>query len=208
MKKIIILIISSIVLFGCNPQPSGNGETPDGEEEDVCSCPHATICLQPYEDFTKKEALKLVPKLEEEFGTWLYGGWNFEVLDPIPLPKESFVSQRNRYRVTPILNLQRKNLKGDEIIIGLTHKDICADLHDTKDYGIIGMSRLHKQVCVVSDKRLKNKSDYWKPILHEFMHTFYGSPHCPEDDPNCFMKDAKGHANFGIQNKLCDSCRQ
>ena len=201
MKKF-LLLISLAIFFGCSDQKHSN------EEEIGCLCPHATILLQPYEDFTKEEALKLVPKLEKEFGTWTYGGWKFEVLEPVSLPKGSYVSNRNRYRVTPVLDWQQRRLKDDETIIGLTHKDICTDIHNTKDYGIVGIARMRSRVCLVSDKRLGNKSDFWKPILHEFMHAFYGSPHCPNDDPKCIMKDAKGHGNFMIQNKLCESCRQ
>jgi len=44
-------------------------------------------------------------------------------------------------------------------------------------------------------------------ILHEFMHTYYGSKHCPNDDPTCFMKDAKGKGDFKVQDKLCNSCK-
>lgn len=93
-------------------------------------------------------------------------------------------------------------------MIGLTHKDICADAHNVKDYGIVGMSFSPGNVCIVSDKRLSNKSDYWKPIIHEFIHAFYGAKHCPNDDPRCLMKDAKGKGTFRIQNYLCDSCKQ
>ena len=46
------------------------------------------------------------------------------------------------------------------------------------------------------------------PIEPWFIHTFYGAKHCPNDDPTCFMKDAKGHGNFEIQDKLCDACKQ
>ena len=174
---------------------------------DECSCPHASIYLQPYEDFTKKEAQKLLPKLEQEFGNWLYGEWKFEILDPIPLPQES--KSDNRYMASIILKHQEKQpLEKNEFIIGLTHKDICANVHNIKNYGIIGLSHCPGKVCVVSDKRLKNKSLYWKPILHEFIHTFYGAKHCKNNDPTCYMVDAKGHGNFTVQNKLCDSCRK
>ena len=199
MKKI-LLLITLMICLGCSHKQ---------ENQDIqCSCPHVTICLQPLDNFTKKEALSLVPVLEDKFGYWIYGEWKFKVLDPKPLPKDAFVASRNRYRTTPILNMGKKLLTSDEIIIGLTHKDICADVHNIKNYGIMGMSYLGGQVCIVSDKRLKNKSYYWKLILHEFMHTFYKAPHCPKDDPTCIMKDAKGHGNLKIQNKLCGSCKQ
>jgi archaemetzincin len=177
------------------------------EVDTLCSCPQCVIILQPYEDFTKKEVEKLLPKLQKTFNKWLDGHWEFKIANSIPLPKNSYVKERNRYKVTPILNYETKRLLGYEVIIGLTHKDICTDIHGKKNYGIVGISRPLKQVSLVSDKRIKNKSLMWKVILHEFIHTFYGAKHCPNEDPTCFMKDAKGHGNFEIQDKLCKSCK-
>ncbi len=210
MKKCLLslggCLLLLIIICACTGKNEAQVEVQVEEEE--CLCPHAVIYLQPYDDFTKAEAKKLVPKLREEFEQWLYGEWKFKVLTPKSLPKEGFIPERNRYRAMTILKSERKNLKSSEIIIGLTHKDICVDAHGVKDYGIVGLSMRRGQVCIASDKRLEKKSDYWKPILHEFVHTFYGSGHCPNDDPKCFMKDAKGHGRFGIQKYLCDKCMQ
>ena len=99
-----------------------------------------------------------------------------------------------------------KRFNISEIIIGLTHKDICTDIHNIKHYGILGISYSPGNVCIISDKRINNKSLIWKTILHEFIHAYYGAKHCPKDDPTCFMVDAKGKGNLAIQNKLCNSC--
>ena len=205
MKQLLYILFFGILLFSCS-----NGTTKGDyiEADTQCSTPQCVVVLQPYEDFSRKEVEKLLPKLQEAFGKWLYGHWDFKIANPISLPKNSYVKERNRYRVTPILNYESKQLTEYEVIIGLTHKDICTDIHGQKDYGIVGISRPLKQVSLVSDKRLKDKSLMWKPILHEFIHTFYGAKHCPNDDPTCFMKDAKGHGNFEIQDKLCDACKQ
>ena len=205
MKQLLCILFFGILLFSCS-----NGTTKgDYFEADIlCSTPQCVIVLQPYEDFSRKEVEKLLPKLQKTFDKWLYGHWKFKIANPIRLPQNSYVKERNRYRVTPILNYESKQLTEYEVIIGLTHKDICTDIHGKKDYGIVGISRPLKQVSLVSDKRLKHKSMMWKPILHEFIHTFYGAKHCPNDDPTCFMKDAKGHGNFEIQDKLCDACKQ
>ena len=206
MKRIIfsLIAITCLVIGGYVAYNKMNRQV----EEincDECLDPEAKIYLQPFDDFSKAEATKLVPVLQKHFDELLYGYWEFHVLDPISLPKERVVD--NKHHVTPILDLEVSKLKGKEIIIGLTHQDISADIHNMKNYGIVGMSRPFKQVCVISDRRVKNKSNYWKPILHEFIHTFYGAKHCPKDDPKCFMKDAKGHGNFGVQKYLCDSCK-
>lgn len=202
MKKLLFLL-PLIIFMGCQKH---NCESVK-EEEYICNTPECLIYLQPYEDFKVSEVEKILPDLEYNFGKWLYGAWTFKILEPIPLPKESFVKSKNRYKAAVVLGEQKKILKSyKEVIIGLTHKDICADVHNCKDYGIVGLSFKRQQVCIVSDKRLSNKSIVWKPILHEFMHTFCGADHCKNDDPTCFMKDAKGHGNFGIQDKLCESC--
>lgn len=206
-RKLLFALCVLLALLSCK-------ERQPVAEEDVpgCSCPHCVICIQPYNGFTVQEAKKLVPKLEKEFGEWLFGGWEFKVMESKNLPKEAFVADRNRYKAWLILDSLKKNPKKDGgidvVYIGLTHEDICADIHGVKDYGIIGYSYSPSTVCVVSDKRLKDKSQVWKPMLHEFMHAFYGAKHCPKDDPTCFMKDAKGHGTFNVQNKLCDSCKR
>lgn len=207
-KRIFLLLISwMLICCGNSPTENAKGEVAIEEPSDtICSCPQCVVNLLPYDNFSKKEAEKILPKLQKEFDKWLYGHWEFTLLEPVALPKGSWIKEKNKYRVTPILNYQARLRKVDEVIIGLTHKDICTNIHGVQDYGIVGISRPLKGVCVVSDKRLKDKSRYWKPILHEFIHTFYGAKHCPNDDPTCFMKDAKGHGTFEIQDKLCDSC--
>ncbi len=203
MKKILLLLaICFLTSTGCSNKE--NRELTDEEVE--CSCPHATIYLQPFDNFTKQEAEKLIPKLEHEFNYWIYGEWKFKVLEPAPLPKESHVASKNKYEATKILNSLKK-LQLDDIVIGLTHKDICHNIHGVQHYGIVGLSYSPGDVCVVSDKRLSKKSLIWKPMMHEFLHAFFRAKHCPNNDPRCFMSDAKGHGSFGIQDRLCDSCK-
>jgi len=208
--KVFLLLLLTGMLICCSQKQTKIIADGDDEIEipsdTICGCPQCTIYLLPYDNFTKKEAEKLLHKLQKEFDKWLYGHWEFMVLEPVTFPQGSYIKSRNRYKVTPVLNYQLSLIEGNEVIIGLTHKDICTNIHGVEDYGIVGMSRPLKQVCLVSDERLKNKSLIWKPILHEFIHTFYGAKHCPKDDPSCFMKDAKGHGNFEVQDKLCESC--
>ena len=207
--QVIIISMIACVLGSCEYNNSKSKSDPETNKVDtICSGPMCVIKLLPYDDFSKQEVESLLPILQQSFDKWLYGSWTFEIIEPAHFPQGSYVKERNRYSVTPVLNYQSMLLENNEIIIGLTHKDICTNIHGVKNYGIVGISRPLKQVCLVSDKRLKDKSLYWKPILHEFMHTFYGAKHCPNDDPTCFMKDAKGHGNFKIMDKLCDSCKQ
>ncbi len=86
IKNYFILLGILCIAISCS-----NKSQQQNEEELECSCPHATICLQPYEDFSKEEAEKLVPVLQENFDKWIYGGWEFKVLNPKKLPKGSEV---------------------------------------------------------------------------------------------------------------------
>lgn len=204
MKTKIFLICCLLAFVSC-------GKKNGGDEMPMCSCPHCLICIQPLGSFTKAEAEALVPTLEENFGKWLYGGWEFKVLDQKPLSKEAYVKERNGYKAVNILDMLKKNPQKEDhrpiVYIGLAHEDICTDIRDKKNYGIIGLSYSPGYVSVVSDYRVKPRSIVWKSMLHEFMHAFYGAKHCPNDDPKCFMKDAKGKGNLRVQDRLCDSCR-
>lgn len=191
MKQIITLIIC-LILIGCQKHI-----TPKKIEAQ-------RIYLQPYDNFTQKEAQELLPVLQKQFSKFLGKQWEFIILNSIPLPSDSYIKERNRYEAIKIIQKQSQQRK--HITIGLTHKDICKDIHGYKHYGIVGLSYTPGNSCIVSDKRLSDKNNYWKPILHEFMHAYYGAKHCPNDNPKCFMKDAKGHGTFNIQNKLCHSC--
>ena len=77
------------------------------------------------------------------------------------------------------------------------------------DWGVLGLSIHGTYTCVVSDYRLKNKKrDYWKVVTHEFTHTACNYGHCPDDNPLCIMKDAKGKADFSNKVEFCKTCRE
>ena len=52
------------------------------------------------------------------------------------------------------------------------------------------------------------KRDYWKVVTHEFTHTACRYSHCPDDNPLCIMKDAKGKADFSNKEIFCKTCRE
>ena len=204
MKYTIIYLLSVFCLLSCtNKQESKRVKT--GTMENITENPK--ICLLPFEDVSKQEIEELKRVLENKFATLLPGQRTFVVLSNDTIPKEAYVKNRNRYKSSIILNYEKKYIKGNEVIIGITHKDICANVHNKKDYGIIGLSLLKRQVCIVSDKRLSDKSIFWKPIIHEYIHTYYGAQHCNKDDSSCLMQDCKGKGNFNIKDSLCNSCK-
>lgn len=205
MKKLILIAVA-VCIVACTNKEGNSIPTKNLTEKVDSAENYSIIYLLPFEDVSKKEVINLQKSLEEHFDKLLSGRRAFKILNNDSLPKSAYIKRRNRYRSFLILDYESSKLSGKETIIGLTHKDICTDVHGKKDYGIIGISRPKKQVCVVSDKRLSNKADFWKPILHEYIHTYYGAKHCANDDDHCIMQDAKGKGNFRIKDKLCSAC--
>lgn len=207
MKQIFLFIIGIILVTSCNNRNATQEEYEIETPDSIANTPECIIYLQPYNTFSMKDTEKLVPELRTKFDSLLYGYWLFVVLEPINLPKDSYIKSINRYKATKILDEESRKRKKETVIIGLTHEDICTDIHKKKNYGIIGLSYSSKRVCIISDKRLHNKKDTWKPIMHEFIHAFYGSSHCAEDNDFCIMQDGKGKGDFSNKNTLCASCK-
>ena len=229
MKKVIRGFIATVIaicittsfsytLKCCCSHPSQTQEEdtePDSiieyiEVDSLCNTPECVIYLLPYNDFTQEETEKLLPVLKKKFGKMLYGYWDFRILPNKSLPNNSYINAIDRYKATSILDYEKTLIKETskwEMIIGLTHKDICMDIHGKKNYGIIGCSYRPGYICIVSDKRVKNKKDYWKPIMHEFIHAFYNEGHCPEDNNSCIMQEGKGKGDFSNKEILCNSCK-
>ena len=176
----------------------------------VDSSPHyTTIFLQPLDNFTQQEAMQLQEVLEQRFRKIFNEGFEFETLPNKKLSVYLMNDSKSRYRADKIINSLKKEASNHRIIIGLTHKDISVPYKGKPDWGVLGLSIHGTYACVVSDFRLKNKKrDYWKVVTHEFTHTACNYSHCPNDDPTCIMKDAKGKADFSNKVDFCKTCRE
>ena len=176
----------------------------------VDSSPHyTTIFLQPLDNFTQQEAMQLQEVLEQRFRKIFNEGFEFEILPNKKLSVDLMNDSKSRYRADKIINSLKKEASNHRIIIGLTHKDVSVPYKGKPDWGVLGLSIHGTYACVVSDFRLKNKKrDYWKVVTHEFTHTACNYGHCPNDDPTCIMKDAKGKADFSNKVGFCRTCRE
>ena len=194
----VYILLAVLTLCGCNKKV----------EQANSSCP-PTIFLQPYDNFTQDEAKQLSMMLEKKF-LELYGvEFEFEVLPNKKLSADLMNNSKSRYRADKIINSLKKEASKQRIMIGLTHKDVSVPYNGKADWGVLGLSIHGTYACVVSDYRLKNKKrDYWKVVTHEFTHTAFRYNHCPEDDPTCIMKDAKGKADFSNKVGFCKTCRE
>ncbi|MBO4659373.1 MAG: hypothetical protein J5637_07105 [Prevotella sp.] len=206
MKKVCFsLSLLAILLIGCQGNKTEESEQlPDDEK---CSCP-PTVMLQPCNDFTQAEAKALIPKIQNVITESAGIELDFDVLPTIQLSDSLLNDAKTRYRADKIIRSIKEN--HHDVIIVLTHQDISCTLRGKADWGVNGLSIMSNHyVCVVSDFRIKNKKrDLWKVAAHEFFHAYCSLPHCPDDDPNCLMQDAKGHPNYTTKEHLCKNCTE
>lgn len=210
---LVSVLVAALVLAGLFLSWLGtlvNCETSDAGEDaadTLCTCPNVKVSLQPYADFTQKEAMQLKDDLEKHLSL-LIGevGLQFEVLPNKPLAGELLNGAGTRYRADKIINSLAKDANGQHVIIALTHKDISVSYKGKPDWGVLGLSLIPKKACVVSTFRVRNRKDLWKVASHEFIHTCFEYQHCPDDNPKCLMNDAKGHADFSGKSTLCEKC--
>ena len=153
--------------------------------------------------------MQLSKVLEKKF-LQLYGvEFEFEVLPNKKLSADLMNDNKTRYRADKIIDSLKDGAGDHKIIIALTHKDVSVPYKGKADWGVLGLSIHGTYTCVVSDYRLKNKKrDYWKVVTHEFTHTACNYGHCPDDNPLCIMKDAKGKADFSNKEDFCETCKK
>lgn len=211
MKRITPFIIITIVILlsSCKGCKSNDDEVEYINVDTVCSCPHTTICLQPLDNFSQREAetlkadlLKYVNQLN------LAEVASIEVLPCKKLSPSLLNDTKTRYRADKIIRYVQSEGKYNRTVVALTHKDISVPLRGKKDWGVMGLSLQPGTACVISTFRVKDKSQLWKVAIHEFCHTYYNMPHCPNDDPTCLMKDAKGRNEFKNKTRFCKDCKE
>lgn len=179
------------------------------EADEKSTCPHCRILIQPYGDFSAARAQAVAKGLENNLATYVkdLAVTEIKVLPGKPLTEDLMNDAKTRYRASKILDKQASLLSRDEdVIIGLTDKDISTSAHGYADWGILGLSYLDRNNCVISTFRVRDKSQFWKVVLHEFGHGFLGLDHCPNNDPQCFMVDCNGKPDLAREKYLCDTC--
>ena len=100
------------MLFGCKKAEQAN-----------CTCP-PTIYLQPYDNYTQKEANQLSKVLEQKFKELFGVEFEVEVLPNKTFTTELMNDAKTRYRADKIINSLKDGAGDHKIIIALTHKDV------------------------------------------------------------------------------------
>lgn len=205
----VTLAIVAVASIGAYRHFVNEDDVPYEIVDTMCSCPHTVIYLQPLDNFTQKEAVMLKTKLQKHVEELKLGEVaGIEVLPNKKLPPSLMNEEKTRYRADKIIRYVQEGKDNRRIIIALTHKDISVPLRGKKDWGVLGLSLQPGTACVVSTFRVKDKSQLWKVAIHEFCHTYYNMPHCPNDDPTCIMKDAKGHEVLSRKTHFCKDCKE
>lgn len=205
----VALAIVAVASIGAYKHFAGEDEVQYEFVDTMCSCPHTVICLQPMDDFSQKEAERLKKNLQKHVKELELGEVvGIEVLPSKKLTPSLMNDAKTRYRADKIIRYVQEGKDNRRIIIALTHKDISVPLRGKKDWGVLGLSLRPGTACAVSTFRVKDKSQLWKVAIHEFCHTYYNMPHCPNDDPTCIMKDARGHEVLSRKTHLCKDCKE
>lgn len=158
---------------------------------------NSIIYIQPCNNFKSTE--QVVKELEKVIDA------KFVILPDKKLDSGLLNDSKTRYRADKII----RSINNKYLTIILLHNDISIPYRNRPDWGILGLSLIPGRTCVVSDCRLRNKRrDFWKVVYHEYIHTRYTYKHCPKDNPECIMQDAKGKAYFGNKHDLCDYCKK
>lgn len=121
------------------------------------------------------------------------------------LPPSAYYKPRNRYRADSLIKWMSTRAKSNEVIMGITTVDISTTKGKYQDWGVMGLAYRPGNAGVASSYRLKNKSAFWKIVIHELGHTA-GLPHCPVK--TCFMRDAEGGDHTGEEKEFCSKCKK
>ena len=121
------------------------------------------------------------------------------------MPGHTFYRPRQRYRADSLIAWMRNRARPGEVYVGITSQDISTTHRGQEDYGVMGLGFRPGKACIASSFRLKDKSNYYKVVLHEVGHTT-GLPHCPVH--SCFMVDAEGQDKTSKETGFCTKCTQ
>jgi len=160
-----------------------------------------TIIIQPFEGFPASSANLIAKQLKE-----MYSG-NIVVNDAIPFPDNAFYAARSRYRADSLIKYLSTLAKDDQLIIGLTNRDISTTKDEYPDWGIMGLGYCPGKSCIASTFRLKGGNQLeklFKVAIHELGHT-QGLPHCVNQ--TCLMRDAEGKDHLDEEKAFCPRCK-
>lgn len=165
-----------------------------------------TLIIQPFSDLPAGTAEKVATELKT-----IYSG-PVVVKPAIPLPQRALNYNRTRYRADSLIKFLGTLVEADQLIIGLTVRDISTTKGNKPDWGVMGLGFCPGKSCIASTFRLKgnNKQEkLFKVAIHELGHTQglaqTNTKHCP--NKTCFMRDAEGKDHLNELTHFCTACK-
>lgn len=152
-------------------------------------------------DFPTDLGKQMIKELQEVYPSVHYAR-------QISLPDSAYYAPRNRYLAAKLLNTMMTLQSNNDMVLGMTTKDISLKYKEHENWGVMGLSYLNKRAAVISTYRLripsKRSEHLRKLMLHELGHV-EGLPHCKVE--NCIMHDAEGQNRFSQLDDFCSSCK-
>jgi archaemetzincin len=158
-----------------------------------------SICIQPFANIDSSIVLAVRDSLKTFYPAVIINA-------NTTLPTFAFYAKNNRYRADSLLKFLSAISHKNELIIGLTEKDISTTKDKIQDWGVMGLGYCPGNACVASTYRLQKeniKSQLFKVAIHELGHT-QGLPHC--SNKICFMRDAEGKNPTNEEIRFCANC--
>lgn len=203
MKFRFFSFVVFVLFFSCSESPSISGYV-KGYDSPIASSRidhNMEISIQPFSGIPGSTVQAIVKKLQS-----VYPG-QVRVKKTLKLPVKAFNKAKTRYRADSLIRYLNRLSNGNQLIIGITNKDISTTKGIYADWGIMGLGFCPGKSCIVSTFRLRGNNreeKLFKLALHELGHT-QGLKHCPIK--NCFMRDAKGKDHWNEQNGFCKRCK-
>ena len=193
--KLFLLVI--LIPWGCRSRESSSYDKVVSATRSSVSNPASIIIVPLGNSISDRTVNETVTQIKK-FVT------NVSCTSRMSLPASAYYKPRNRYRADSLIHWMHRLAKKDQILVGVTDKDISATVHGVSDWGVMGLGYRPGNACVSSTYRLKGKQDqFWKIVIHELGHTV-GLPHCKTQ--TCLMRDSEGRGLTGKEVGFCNAC--
>jgi archaemetzincin len=204
--KLYSLLFFPISLFISCQDVNNNGNKPASTNDNKKTQERMSIIIQPFEGLSLSTANLVAEKLKE-----IYSG-EIIINNSISLPKKAFNREKTRYRADLLIRYLGTLAKDNQLIIGLTNKDISTTKEKYADWGVMGLGFCPGKSCIASTFRLKGSNrleKLFKVAIHELGHTQglakTNTKHCPEK--SCLMRDAEGKDHLDELKDFCSKCK-
>lgn len=198
-------MLLTCVLLSCEGMSTGSKETDSGNVQSIKQ-KKLSVIIQPFDELPESSAYMVAIELKE-----IYTG-KIVINKSIPLPQKALNQSKTRYRADSLIKYLGTFVTDDQLIIGLTNKDISTTKGKDPDWGVMGLGFCPGKSCIASTFRLKGKNrneKLFKVAIHELGHTqglaLTKTKHCPEKI--CLMRDADGKDHLDELINFCSTCK-